>query len=528
MVFMNYLISVIIFTIILAIIVYRDRKNFKRESILLLRRTKRGKKSLIELGIKFPRGWKLIGSLAIVVGFFASILAFNSIIQIALRLFTVGVTPAGLALVLPSPFPQAAIGPGYFLIPFWYWIISIALLIVVHEGMHGIMAARERVKIKSLGFGLLAIIPLAFVEPDEKQLKKKKSWQQLRVFASGSFANFLLAGISLIILISLAANLFIQSGIAYQGYPATKINIGDVIKIDNYTISSIQDIKRSLEGIEANETISILTHNGTFLLRKDLLQKQLNLSSLVVFEDYPAVRTNLIWTIIRINNYTIKNSQDLSDVLEKIGINKTVEIITTNGTANKTFILKTTARPYPEFKPDLNTNILIILEHGIPGTIDFSQSTVGLFSPIFGGEKIDWDYIQLKIQFWEYIKNYPKLSSLADKKIEYWNEQLSLHPRPGFVGISGVITQQKLKFEFKFYAEPINFLLGLLFFIFLINLGVGVFNLLPIRGLDGGRMWEIVFQKILPKYTKRIINILGSITLFLIFIILISNIGSVV
>jgi membrane-associated protease RseP (regulator of RpoE activity) len=53
------------------------------------------------------------------------------------------------------------------------------------------MSRAEKIRVKSAGILLLFVLPGAFVEPDEKQLNKSKLITKLRVFSSGSLANFL-------------------------------------------------------------------------------------------------------------------------------------------------------------------------------------------------------------------------------------------------------------------------------------------------------------------------------------------------
>jgi hypothetical protein len=178
-----YLASVLIFASILALWVYRDRRKFKRESILLIRRTQTGRNALIRIGTSFPRFWKAVGFVSVAVGFIVSVLGLKMLVDNLMASIAAGAAVPSLALLLPSPTAEPVFGYGYLAVPFWYWIICIALLAIVHEGFHGIFTAREKTKIKSLGFGMLAVIPLAFVEPDEKQLEKKGVWPQLRVFS---------------------------------------------------------------------------------------------------------------------------------------------------------------------------------------------------------------------------------------------------------------------------------------------------------------------------------------------------------
>ena len=382
-----YFVSVIIFATILAAIFFIDRKNVKRESILLLRKTTRGKKFLIKLGTRFPRLWWLYGTLGVIIGLFMSCYMFIWILSLASQSMVTDVG-APIALVLPSPTMEMVTGPGVVGVPFWYWIISIALLVFVHEGSHGLMAAREKIRIKSLGWGLLAIIPLAFVEPDEKQLKKQKTMKQLRVFAAGSFANFITAFVMLFVMFFVMTSLFVPSGVAYRG----------------------------------------------------------------LLEGYPAEQANLTGIIVGINNYEVTSLDDLSNILSNIGPEKRITI--------KTEVLA--GNHYEE-------NI-------------FTLTTV------------------------EGVENKSR----------------------GFIGISELSNNLKLKNDTP-YPELIYFFTGrspdfhgLLFFIILINLGVGLFNLLPITILDGGRMWKILLDKAIPKYSNRIMKALG-LSLFFILIFMLFN-----
>ena len=81
-------------------------------------------------------------------------------------LFTKPAASSGVGLVLPFK------AKGVFYVPFFYWIISIFVIAVVHEFSHGLIARANNIKVKSSGFAFLAllvpIIPAAFVEPDEK------------------------------------------------------------------------------------------------------------------------------------------------------------------------------------------------------------------------------------------------------------------------------------------------------------------------------------------------------------------------
>lgn len=74
--------------------------------------------------------------------------------------------------------------------PLHAWI-SLFLILVIHEGMHGIVARKAKIAIKSAGILLLGFLPIgAFVEPKESQLRRAPKETAMRIYASGPGANF--------------------------------------------------------------------------------------------------------------------------------------------------------------------------------------------------------------------------------------------------------------------------------------------------------------------------------------------------
>ena len=472
-----YFLSVIAFIIVLGIVVYFDRKNVRREFIILLRKTKRGKDFLTKTGRMFPRFWKIIGSFAVIVCFWVSIQIFYQLFLITANNLTAEVVP-GIGLLLPSLTSTAAVGPGYFAIPFWYWIIAIGLLALVHEGSHGIMAAREKVNIKSLGWGLFLVIPLAFVEPDERQLAKKKTWPQLRVFAAGSFANFVLAGVALVLMGLLVFNAFAQAGVDFGSYPAQRINTSDVAFLNSHGMYSVDDVQIECKAILISgfggKILTVSANNKTYLSTAKSICEQLNKSEelLVVYEDYSAIKENLTGAIIEINGEAVSNTTQLRRILERVGPGQTVSVVTTNGTENKSFVLETAEEPMPVFKPDPQTYVMVGLEHAIPGIIDFSSGSEKWVASLLGGkEDVNWYTIQSEIKFWEWVEeNYPGLQERVSAKTTGLKEQLENYPRSGFIGISSVYTKLEPIQELKAWSSSMEFLQGLLLWLFRLHL----------------------------------------------------------
>jgi membrane-associated protease RseP (regulator of RpoE activity) len=77
-------------------------------------------------------------------------------------------------------------------IPLIAGIISLVIILTIHEMSHGVLARMAKVKVKSIGLLLFGIIPIgAFVEPNEKEILKLNKEKQNRISAAGISANFI-------------------------------------------------------------------------------------------------------------------------------------------------------------------------------------------------------------------------------------------------------------------------------------------------------------------------------------------------
>ncbi|MFH1474039.1 MAG: site-2 protease family protein [Candidatus Aenigmatarchaeota archaeon] len=198
-----YTVSVLLFFALLGIIIYRDRKNIDFKYILLMRRTKRFSKILDTIAKKSVTFWKVTGTIAFVLCFLVMIYGTYTMINIAYLIQTGVIDQPALSFALPVPSDQMIVSPGFIGIPFWIWIIVITIILIPHEAFHGIIARAEKIKLKDVGLMLLAIFPGAFVEPDEKQLKKSKLMTKLRIFSAGSFINIVIGMLVIVLVQSL-------------------------------------------------------------------------------------------------------------------------------------------------------------------------------------------------------------------------------------------------------------------------------------------------------------------------------------
>ncbi|MBN1376771.1 site-2 protease family protein [Candidatus Woesearchaeota archaeon] len=145
-----------------------------------------------KIGRKCREWVKVFGYVSAGIGFIGMVYISLVIVSVFLKFLLKPTVSPGVSLILPG---MNIPGIGY--LSFWYWIIAIVILSVVHEFSHGMVARAYDIKLKSSGFaifGILApILPAAFVEPDEKKLAKKKDIVQYSVLGAGPMMNMVLA-----------------------------------------------------------------------------------------------------------------------------------------------------------------------------------------------------------------------------------------------------------------------------------------------------------------------------------------------
>ncbi|MFH1132983.1 MAG: M50 family metallopeptidase [Nanoarchaeota archaeon] len=198
-------ISLILFVLVLSLLLYLNRRRLQLQKVLfpvlyiLLFRSKVGLKWMDRTAKRFGGLLRLVGYCFVGFAFFGAIfIGLNIIINMWHFFRAPATTDSGMTLVLPL-----TTVPGLGYLGFWHWIISIFILAVVHEFGHGLLMRAHGVKVKSSGFGfvgiLAPIIPLAFVEQDQKDLEKKEGIKQHSIFAAGPMVNITLAVLLIIL-----------------------------------------------------------------------------------------------------------------------------------------------------------------------------------------------------------------------------------------------------------------------------------------------------------------------------------------
>ncbi len=252
------------FIVIIAGLIYSDRESVKLEGIMIMRRTKKGRDIIDAVAKRFEGFWRKISIVGIVL---AVVLMIFGALLLASQAYLVatGAKEGGVKLLLPGPVAAPVNAPGVFVVPWWIWVIGIAVVIVPHEFMHGIMCRIDKVRIKSVGWLLLVVIPGAFVEPDEKQLQKQKKLTKLRVYAAGSFANMIVAFIVIVIFTTILTPMLAPAGVfavATEGGAAYNASInGTITGIDGQAIRTPSDISAILSQHRPGDTVVVRTAN---------------------------------------------------------------------------------------------------------------------------------------------------------------------------------------------------------------------------------------------------------------------------
>lgn len=272
--------------ITLSILVFFKRKEFTWHRFgpfyFAMYKTQIGIKFLRKISSRHRKTLYWLGIIGISVGYIGMIIVCYDLIKGIYTLLSNPQMTVGLVLPIKAK--------GVFYVPLIYWIISVLLVMIVHEAGHGLIALVHKLNLKKTGIAFLGIIipliPAAFVEPDEKKLNKANNLTKLSVFAAGPFANILLGLI--LVLVYLTAMVPLGNALHYnegveiidfmdKNTPAETSGIekGEIIQmIDRTRISNIHDFKAFMDSRNIGDKIRIETNKRTVETRltKDMTE----------------------------------------------------------------------------------------------------------------------------------------------------------------------------------------------------------------------------------------------------------------
>jgi len=474
--FIYDIIFLIIFTLFVVFFLYKRKNNLKREmKIAFLYRTKFGIKFIDYIGKKYKKTIFFLRYLVIAIGYFLMAIVVYFLGQLVYSYvrypqITQLIKAPPIAPVIPY-FPKL-FGLESFFPPFYftYFLLGILIVATVHEFSHGIFAKAHNLKIKSTGFAFFGPLIGAFVEPDEKAMLKKPKIAQMSILGAGVFANIIVAIIFFFIWWGMFSATFVPVGATFDGYSSAIINITgismiDGIQVENPTRENILNI------IDNNE----LTTDVNLEIDGDILA----LTSLKVGEEDFLTSVDI-----------------LKEDLEK-------------GELTAAYY------DFPAINEGLRGDIIEVNDLEIKTHRDLRE--------VLNGKK-PGEEINIK-------------TNHEGEVLEY-NLVLKEDPNQEGRGVLGIgnnlIGRMKVEDRFAFFKEPfteyegehdfLEFIYYLVFWIFLLNLLVAFFNMLPFAIFDGGRFFYLTILGITrsKKVARKVFRGVGIIILFAFILLMIT------
>lgn len=255
-------------------------------------RTKVGFKAINYLG-QFKRFWRVCGIL-------------SRIVTIVLMTYIVSIIVLDLIL-LPQAIGKGGMGIEYALaipglnpmLPIVYGWIGLIIAMVFHELAHGIQSRANDISVDSTGL-LYAVVPVgAFVEPNEDEIEKASRGARMDLYAAGITMNTIIAAITFILMFAMMSGGMVadhgDSAAVYgitSDSPALDCDIPATSIILEVNGEAVDDIDAFYKYIDDH---GYGDYNVTFLYKGDKFNRTLPLGTFVngVVKDSPASKTNL-------------------------------------------------------------------------------------------------------------------------------------------------------------------------------------------------------------------------------------------
>jgi len=327
----------IFFTVITFFLLYKNKKNLKRQGWIFLYHSSFGLKFIDWTAKKFNKILKPLQYVVVASGYTLMALIVW-MMGLSVWKYISSPVPKQLQNVPPIapliPYFPRLFGLDSLFPPlyFTYFLIALAIVAVSHEFSHGIFARLNGIKIKTTGLAFFGPFFGAFVEPDEKQMNKKRKFPQLTILAAGTFANVIMAGLFLGVLALFFSISFAPAGVNFNAYPQSIVNVDNIISINGNGVDGLKNIDGLLFEDKLNE---LIIGNQTFLAPSKILKEseKLDVKQILVFDDSPAVRAKLRSPILNIDGKKIVSMDKLISELKKHkpGDEITIESIDENG-----------------------------------------------------------------------------------------------------------------------------------------------------------------------------------------------------
>jgi len=181
-----YVLIAWVIIVVIAKVLHLEKYGFEIKAYSLTYKNHNVQSILTKMLGRTKRGIRVFADVSVVAGFLMMGFAFWFLISNISNFFNQPTEFAELTVLIPGVTLTSSTSILYF-------FISIPIVLVVHEGAHGIVATLEKIRIKTGGFAIFIALFAGFVEPDEEDFDKAKKISKLRVIGAGATANVIFA-----------------------------------------------------------------------------------------------------------------------------------------------------------------------------------------------------------------------------------------------------------------------------------------------------------------------------------------------
>jgi len=172
-----------------------ENRGFEIKAYSIVYKNEGMQSVLTKMLTRTRRGIRVFADVSVVAGFLMMGFAFWFLISNVSKFFVEPTEFAVVTVLIPGitlTSPSAILN----------FLLSIPIVLIIHEGAHGIVATLEKIKIKTGGFAIFIAMFAGFVEPDEEDFDKAKKISKLRVIGAGATSNVLFALVLGVILLT--------------------------------------------------------------------------------------------------------------------------------------------------------------------------------------------------------------------------------------------------------------------------------------------------------------------------------------
>jgi len=309
----------VIFTLAVFWFLRSRRKDLSREGWMFMYRSKFGVKAMDWFDKRFHRILGYTRYLILVVGYSLMAIMIYMLGQTVWLYLSrkdiveqIAAPPiAPLIPYFPELFGLDQLFPPFY---FTYFLVSLAVVAIVHEFSHGIFMRYSKTKIKSTGIVFLGPILGAFVEEDRKSFHSKDRFNQMAVLGAGVFANVIFAIIFYLLYMGFFYLTFSAGGFAFNSYtlgPVDVANVDTIYEDGNYTVLLAGDRSYYMDsGLDVQLSDEwkekLFTREG---------ENGEAIPYYVVYLDSPAFKSQIKGVVVGVNDVLVRDADDYVDAV---------------------------------------------------------------------------------------------------------------------------------------------------------------------------------------------------------------------